>query len=657
MRKIYLFILLFCIQMSLVAQEAVIEAKVHLTEPGKLSATLREQGYSLGSVTKLIVTGKFDQRDFSSMKMQMGSLHYVDISGTDVTEIPAEAMRDKSGLTHFFAPKSVSKIGGSAFYNCYQLQQIPFDPMSIDSIGSSAFSSCGNMKGDLIFSDKLFYIGSDAFHYSGITSVDMSASERITHLGSGVFNNCSSLKKVNLAPSIISLSWGTFSSCSSLTEIDLSVCKNLSNIDSDVFNSCTGLRKVILPESLRYLSTPFSGCSNLRDIVVKASTVPSIQEMTFGSVNWDEAKLFVPVGTKGEYEKAQHWNLFYDIFEIGLMVKHNAGGQVKYKSGVISNNQVVFHDALETRFDIIPNDGYVIKSVRFLGNEQTPSDRFIVPAGTENGVLDIEFALRPFAIQVQIQGEGTVRADELNVTNGMTVMADSSEMKRFIIHPAPGYILNELTFNGQTNIVQQDSVYVTPVIHGDATLNIQFASESEAGKAHKLHFTIGENGRVDYMNTPLLPQTTISIKEGDAPVFTFHPESTYRVASVRLNGEELVSQLHENQLTLPALTQTSQLEILFDVDPVVSVHLSAAGTLESMLLPHQYPIVKDLRLTGELNEYDFSFIRHQLAVLQKLDIEQTQVSYQSIPHFLPYEALREKSTLKTILLPITLDSI
>lgn len=680
MRKIYLFILLFCIQMSLVAQEAVIEAKVHLTEPGKLSATLREQGYSLGSVTKLIVTGKFDQRDFSSMKMQMGSLHYVDISGTDVTEIPAEAMREKSGLTHFFAPKSVRKIGGSAFYNCYQLQQIPFDPMSIDSIGSYAFSSCYNMKGDLNFSDKLFYIGSDAFYSSGITSVDMSASERINYLNGSTFRNCSSLKKVILAPSITSLSWGdfqschslqqvvlprdltslgssTFSSCSSLTEIDLSVCKNLSNIESDVFNSCTGLCKVILPESLRYLSTPFSGCSNLRDIVVKASTVPSIQEMTFGSVNWDEAKLFVPVGTKGEYEKAQHWNLFYDIFEIGLMVKHNAGGQVKYKSGVISNNQVVFHDALETRFDIIPNDGYVIKSVRFLGNEQTPSDHFIVPAGTENGVLDIEFALRPFAIQVQIQGEGTVRADELNITNGMTVMADSSEMKRFIIHPAPGYILNELTFNGQTNIVQQDSVYVTPVIHGDATLNIQFASESEAGKAHKLHFTIGENGRVDYMNTPLLPQTTISIKEGDAPVFTFHPESTYRVASVRLNGEELVSQLHENQLTLPALTQTSQLEILFDVDPVVSVHLSTAGTLQSMLLPHQYPIVKDLRLTGELNEYDFSFIRHQLAVLQKLDIEQTQVSYQSIPHFLPYEALREKSTLKTILLPITLDSI
>lgn len=680
MRKFYLLILLFCFCLSVIAQVSELEAKVHLIEPGKLSATLREQGYSLGSVTKLIVTGKFDQRDFSSMKMQMSNLHYVDISGTDVTEIPAEAMRNKSGLTHFFAPRSVRKVGGLAFENCYQLQQIPFDPLSIDSIGSSAFSSCSSMKGDLIFSDKLFYIGSNAFYYSGITSVDMSASERINYLSGSTFYNCSSLKKVILSPSITSLNWGdfqscsslqqvvlprdltslgslTFSSCPSLTEIDLSVCKNLSNVESDVFNSCSGLRKVILPESLRYLSTPFQGCSNLRDIVVKASAVPSIQEMTFGSVNWDEAKLFVPVGTKGAYEKAQHWNLFYDIFEIGVMVKYNAGGQVKHKTGVVSDNQVVFHDALATSFDIIPNDGYIVKSVRFLGNEQTPSDRFIVPAGTENGVLDIEFALRPFAIQVQIQGEGTVRADGLGIINGTEVMADSSEMKRFIIHPASGYILNELIFNGQPNIVQQDSVYVTPVIHGDATLNIQFASESEAGKAYKLHFTIGENGRVDYMNTPLLPQTTISIKEGDAPIFTFHPESTYRVASVRLNGEELVSQLQENQLTLPALTQTSQLEILFDVDPVVSVHLSTAGTLQSMLLSHQYSIVKDLSLTGELNESDFYFIRHQLAALQKLDMAQTQVSYQSIPRYLPSDALREKSTLKTVLLPVSLDSI
>ncbi|MGL5317092.1 MAG: leucine-rich repeat domain-containing protein [Bacteroidales bacterium] len=569
MRRIFTFILVAILNLSLFAQINGTEAQVHLDEPGTLSAKLKEQGIIFGSINKLIVTGKFNQRDFSSMKMQMTNLQYVDISGTDITEIPSEAMRDKSQLTHFYAPASVRKIGQYAFYGCSNLQNLPFEPASIDTIRDYAFDNCYLMKGDLIFSEKLSYLGNAAFRHSAILKVDLSNSVHLYSLSGSQFQDCSSLTSVILSPTINTFGWGVFYSCSSLQEIDLSVCTNLTSIDSDCFNNCTSLRKVVLPESMRQIYTPFQSCNNLREIVVKSTTAPSIQEMTFGSVNWDEAKLFVPIGSKETYEKAQHWNLFYDIFEIGLMVKHNPGGIVKQNGEAVPNNKIIFHDAKETAFEIIPQDGYEVRVIRFKGEEQTPSNLFTVPAGTENAVVDVEFALKKFDVAVNISGEGRVKMDNNVVTDGMVIRLDSASMAQFIIHPADGFILNELTFNGEVNIVQQDSVYVTPPIQYASVLNIQFASEAEVGAAHKLHFVIGENGRVDYMNTPLLPSTTISVKEGEPAVFTFYPAATYRLAKVMLDTENVTAQVENNQLTLSNITKESNVTVSFEVDPVV----------------------------------------------------------------------------------------
>ena len=90
-------------------------------------------------------------------------------------------------------PSSVTSIGNSAFYGCYNLTSITI-PNSVTSIEKHAFQGCSGLT-SVTIPNNVTTVGEMAFYYcTGLTSVTIGRS--VTSIGAGVFAFCSKLREV-----------------------------------------------------------------------------------------------------------------------------------------------------------------------------------------------------------------------------------------------------------------------------------------------------------------------------------------------------------------------------------------------------------------------------------------------------------------------------
>ena len=129
----------------------------------------------------------------------------------------------KSTLTSITLPRTITKIGLYAFFQCTALENVDLrDCTSLTSIDSGAFGVC-----------------------SGLLSIDLSG--------------CISLTSIGL---------DAFVSCSGLTSLNLSGCTSLTSIDQGAFYECSGLTSITIPSSVTIIGiNAFKGCSKLTSVV------------------------------------------------------------------------------------------------------------------------------------------------------------------------------------------------------------------------------------------------------------------------------------------------------------------------------------------------------------------------------------------------------
>lgn len=144
-------------------------------------------------------------------------------------------------------------------------------------------------------------INQSAFKGSSIKSVRLS--NNVTKIDSSAFYQ-SSLESINIPPSVTSLGWGTFRECKSLVMEELYLPNLTGNLDGGQFGYGAQIRKVtslgsitsmqetfnsnkllemcILPETLtKLLGGVFSGCSNLRTLVLKQENITHLSSGVF----------------------------------------------------------------------------------------------------------------------------------------------------------------------------------------------------------------------------------------------------------------------------------------------------------------------------------------------------------------------------------------
>lgn len=654
--------------------DSVTIATVNLETAGTLSSTLKAQGFDLTKVTKLIVTGKLNNKDFYTMGNSLSAITSIDISGTNAESIPDDMFKNKYQLKEFVSPATMRKIGNNAFLNCSQLKTIPFSN-NIDTIGANAFQSCNNMSGNIVFPEKFSFLGSCAFNSCNtLTAVDLSACKNLTRIEYQTFSYCSTLKSVILPTSVYSISSyafsgcsslntvlfpaslsyienNAFSECSSLTSIDLSKCANLTYLNNDnIFGNCSSLKSIILPPSITNIGNVFSGCSALESFTVLSSKVPTVQSNTLASVPLASCILYVPKGSEQTYLNADYWGYFDTVKGIGILPRIGSNGTLLAGNKTLQSGQVFFHQAKEITLVPNPNPGYQVDAFTIDDKQVETPDKYVMSAGTVGATVNVTFKLKKFNLEITKKGNGTLKYENRTLETPLTLSVDSASSARFVLLPDEGYAIDTLTYNGQNCIVQQDSVFNTPRIQADATMSVSFVSASSLGNTYKISVSTGANGYVKYNNTPLLPETSLSVKEDETAAFTILPDETYMIDKVWYNGTDATDKVVNGVFTPENLTANASLKVAFCINPIVAVTEKEPGTLSRLLTKAQCPAITNLTVSGTINTNDFYFMRDSIKGLSVLNLSNATIADSG--NTIPNSAFQNHQSLTKVQLPL-----
>lgn len=112
------------------------------------------------------------------------------------------------------------------------------------------------------------------------------------------------------------------------------------HIAGGAFYCCYGLTSVTLPNSVTSIEDQtFTECENLKKLRINCTTPPECGYYSLMGVNKYKCKLYVPIGSKGQYAASQGWMDFKTIIEIDpndiatIVSDNNAPQQIYDLSG------------------------------------------------------------------------------------------------------------------------------------------------------------------------------------------------------------------------------------------------------------------------------------------------------------------------------------
>jgi len=178
---------------------------------------------------------------------------------TTVTEIGNYAFNGCSSLSYVQLSQNVNSIGEGGFYGCSSLQEISF-PCTIDRISDKTFYGCSALQ-SFVIPSSVTTIGKCAFY--GCTSLSsISIPINVETLGAQAFYGCSTLSEVKINSKLTIIENETFKGCTSLKE--LHIPNNITNIKYEAFRGCTALSNIVIGNGLETLGRlAFYECSSL----------------------------------------------------------------------------------------------------------------------------------------------------------------------------------------------------------------------------------------------------------------------------------------------------------------------------------------------------------------------------------------------------------
>lgn len=344
---------------------------VNVEKPGEFADTyLTENNFDWSVAKYLKITGNINSIDLDNIK-NLSNLVKLDISETNVEEIPSEYMKDHLRLNEVKLPSSIKKLGEYAFYGCkslssvdlkgvreignfcfqschkltdvnvsdvesigdqafcecialsdidlssvYHIGQYAFyschslteiDLNSASEIGYAAFYDCSGLR-DVKFGEKLRSIGGYSFACSGVESIELP--EGMTVVSYDAFQDCQKLKSVKLPQTMTVIGDYAFAGCASLLDITLPF--GLVRINRDAFNGCMSLKSIEIPSTVNEIRQDAFADTGITEFICNAAVPPTAGGKILGDGrDMTQVYLFVPPFSKDYYRSAQYWSDFF----------------------------------------------------------------------------------------------------------------------------------------------------------------------------------------------------------------------------------------------------------------------------------------------------------------------------------------------------------
>ena len=196
---------------------------------------------------------------------------------------PKNLFQGSSQLESVSLPSSFTEIGEGMFAGCISLKRVSFPSDEYKSIPASAFKNCSQLEN--IPYENAESLGDYALSgCSQITAIDLS---NITSLGKYALEK-TGLTSISIPDNITDLQEGLFRQCSSLSEVDLN---SVVRIRKEAFFG-TAVKSITVPSTMEKISRDaFASCTDLKEFVLTGGNLGLNQ--IFGYVS-DNTGTYIP---------------------------------------------------------------------------------------------------------------------------------------------------------------------------------------------------------------------------------------------------------------------------------------------------------------------------------------------------------------------------
>jgi|GEM_PF-1861339 len=259
--------------------------------------------------------------------------------------IEHDAFSGCTSLKEVLIPEGLTALGGNVFSGNTALESVVFDN-TVVAIPHQAFNNCKSLKN--VEFGKVTSIGDGAFQ--ACTSLESIVIPNSVESLGYAFMDCSSLKSVVIGTGLKTIygndyyGEGLFMNCTKLASVEIK-SNVLTSVGDCCFNNCRSLRKIQLPASVTEIGQRvFEGCIELGNIYMLPTTPATINANTFP--DYATPTLHVPASAVTDYTKADIWKQFANVIGIGSEPKATAE-EIAALEALVAEAQTFYNNAVE----------------------------------------------------------------------------------------------------------------------------------------------------------------------------------------------------------------------------------------------------------------------------------------------------------------------